>query len=96
MLEPHTAEDWCRLYSLVRYHHGSVTQGAEGPKATSHGPMNLNAQPPNSLTDADFRASAVNEKDDDDGERITDIEFDIEPLEVAVEDNHDKAYGEGA
>jgi hypothetical protein len=101
---PHTAEDWYRAYSLIRYHHRMVTQAVKLSKSNARGPLNLAAEAPKFLIDADYRASAV--KDDDDLAAAVDTEDSssededennvAKDMDAELQDRIDKTYEEGA
>jgi hypothetical protein len=101
---PHTAEDWFRAYSLIRYHHRTISQTVKQSKGNARGPMNLAAEMPKFLVDADFRACATagnsdeatlvdteDESDEDEGEELGPDDLDAE-----VQDRVEKAFEEGA
>jgi hypothetical protein len=102
---PHIAEDWFRVYSLIRHHHWTMTQTTKQSKSNARGPMNLAVETPKFLLDADFRASAtatagndettvVNTEVDSDDDSDGEDEFD--DVAVETQDKIEKAYEEGA
>jgi hypothetical protein len=106
---PHTAEDWYRAYSLIRYHHRMMTQAVKLSKSNARGPMNLAAEAPKFLADADYRASALKEDDSlvtavnaddsssgDEGESEDDDEGVATGMDAELQDRIDKTYEEGA
>jgi hypothetical protein len=104
-LGPHTAEDWYRAYSLIRYHHRMATQAAKQSKSNARKPLNLGADAPKFLVDADYRASAV--RDDNDLAAAVDVdnssgEDDEDEIGIAqdmdaeLQDQIEKTYEEGA
>jgi hypothetical protein len=93
LIGEHTGEDWYRAYSLIRFHHRTVTLASK-PKASTakRGPKNVEAEKPKFLKDADFQAFAPSGPGDE-GELSDDPESSSSDDEDYVLDEDPPALG---
>lgn len=109
-LGPHTAEDWHRAYSIIRLHYRTVglalaaekKDPQKKPKSNARGPMNLAAETPKFLVDADYRAAATGGNGDetieveDEDQSDDEDDVDLDSISEDVQDEVHKAHEEGA